>query len=504
MKKTLVLAVCLAVLASGSVFALDLPDALKINGLSVNGTIQTGLRVEGATHHAGNASLDADASAIETPRAFAYSDDIDNGAPFRAQLILQYAFENVGIYTRFRYQPGTGPNPDSTTNTMESFSPFQLGFINKAFIWGTVLDKKVRVSVGKGLNAAWGLFYSNFNPGQVGDFDGKDGVRIEIMPVTGLNVGVFYGSNDIFKNARTDRDFSDLSGRDSRFVLGVKYDQPRFGVVASWYHNFNNFEDDIVGKLARTYTGWTASKTTPTGTIYSPSGNVRNIGQALQNTSDLLIGFKLKPTDSLPLTVDLSVALANLGSMTFAKNVWDDADDPAGTVRKALHYKEGDFKPYWSMAPKLKVAYDINDSFSVSLGLTDMLIADLYYYTENNPADLKDSGPGQLFPVTINIEPGYAINDNFSVAAELSFKINVGGGDQFGFGFKPGAEFNLGNGAKFVVYDELVFYSQSKFTKTETSDLEWQGKHPGVERVLELDGTSGTANTLQFDFVWSF
>jgi hypothetical protein len=497
MKKTLVLAVCLAVLASGSVFALDLPDALKINGLSVNVDLHTGLRIEGNTHWKGNAdALDEDGNrvgvnGIETANAYAYSADVDNGTPFRAQLVLQYAFENIGIYTRFRYDANGAFGNTALSN---------LGFINRAFIWGTVLDKKVKATVGKGLAAAWGLFYSNFTDDQVGDFDGQDGVRIEITPITGLNVGVFYGTGDLFAKAVKPNpnanppvnSYTDVVNKDSRFVLGAKYNHSLFGVVASWYHNFYDFDNDTTRSYTSFPGGWKAS---------GLEGDQTYIAKALPNTSNLLLGFQFKGTESVPLTVDLSVGFANLGSMKVSKNVWDDVE---GAQQEASYYNKGDFNPYWSIQPKLKASYDITEKFSLALGLTDMYFADGYYAEETGDSDLTKNGAGLCFPITINLEPGFAVNDKFSVAAELSFKINAGGSDQFGFGFTPSAEFDLGNGAKFVVFNELVFYGQSKFTKTEQSDLDWQDKHEGVGSVLNINGTSGTVNTLQFDFVWSF
>jgi hypothetical protein len=480
MKKILALFICLAALAAGSAFALDLPDALKLEGLSVSGDIHTGFRVAGGTYDKGT-SIAGVESGAQTAQAFAYSDDVGNGTPFRAQLVLQYAFDNVGIKTRFRYDA----TPDFGTK-----APSELGAINKAFIWGTVLDKKVKATAGKSLDAAWGIFYSDFTDDQVTAFDDRDGVRIEVMPIDGLNVGVFYGSKNLFAATSKTSPYTDLEEQDSRFVLGAKYDHSAFKAVVSMYHNFNDFESDS-GKLARDYSanGWTFSGTTLTG-------NPTHLAEALPNTTNMLLGFQLKPGESLPLQVDLSVAFANLGSMTF-KKAMNDGEEISNA------YKKGDFNPYWSMAPKLKAAYDFNGSFSASIELTDMFIADQFYYAEFDATKLEDSGMGQLFPITINIEPGYVINESLSATCELSFKINAGGSDQFGFGFKPGVEFDLGNGASFVVYDEIVFWGQSKATNPDEG--EWQGKHPGVTGdVLQNNGTSGTENTLQFDFVWSF
>jgi opacity protein-like surface antigen len=123
MKKILALCAGLALLPVSAAFAQDAADAaakpfLNIDGLSVSGSIQTGLRVVGGTHDAGSDFLSID-SGPETVRAYAYSAYIDDGTPFRAQLVLQYEKENFGLKTRFRYQP-------YDNNQMDYNNPFDL------------------------------------------------------------------------------------------------------------------------------------------------------------------------------------------------------------------------------------------------------------------------------------------------------------------------------------------------------------------------------------------
>jgi hypothetical protein len=131
-----------------------------------------------------------------------------------------------------------------------------------------------------------------------------------------------------------------------------------------------------------------------------------------------------------------------------------------------------------------------------------MQFADWYFYEKSGDSDPENNGLGHLFPITINLTPGYKLNDDLGLSAELSFKIHGGGSDQFGFGFKPKAEFSLGDGAKFVVYDNIVFWTQSQLTKDDPGDF--AKDHIGVVHVLQNGGTAGTKNTLQFDFVWEF
>jgi hypothetical protein len=488
-KKILALVVGFAVFTGGSAVALDLPDALKIDGLSVSGTIQTGLQVAGTTHDKGSENAGVDSGA-ENPSAFAYSDDIGDGTPFRAQLVLQYEKENIGIKTRFRYQPvdgGTGTGASSNFG-----NPFSTaaGTINKAFIWGKLLDKTVKVTAGKALDESWALFYSDYDNDAGGTntgFDGKDGVKVEYTGIKGLNVGAFYGAGNLFRDATSGYD-GDVDYSDRRLVIGAKYDHPAFAAVLSIYHNFVDLATPESGN--RNYKFWNGGKDV------NPMTAVDN---ALPNTTNVLLGGQLKPTDSLPLQVDLSVLITGLGSMTANKDLYDGEDIPGA-------YKKGNYNPYWGLQPKIKAAYDINDKLSIAAELTGLQFADWYYYAKaGDSTDIDDKegyGMGNFFPVTINLEPAYALTDDLTVAAQLSFKINAGGSDQFGFGIKPSAEFSLGDGATFVVYDELVFWSQSKATKDDSGDFNTE--HPGVRNVLQNSGTAGTTNALQFDFVWSF
>ncbi|MDR1362421.1 MAG: hypothetical protein LBJ35_00005, partial [Spirochaetaceae bacterium] len=109
MKKFLVLCGGIAIASASAAFALDLPDALKIPGLSVTGDVRTGLRVDGGTFDdfgKDNAfNPDGEESGAVDPYVYAYSDDIDDGTPFRAQLQLVWQRDNLGVKTRFRYRP---------------------------------------------------------------------------------------------------------------------------------------------------------------------------------------------------------------------------------------------------------------------------------------------------------------------------------------------------------------------------------------------------------------
>ena len=91
MKKISSFLVCLALLSAGAAFALDLPDALKIPGLTVTGDVRTGLRVDGGTYDKfgeNDVFGSGKAAGAQVPKVYAYSDDLGDGKPFRAQLQL--------------------------------------------------------------------------------------------------------------------------------------------------------------------------------------------------------------------------------------------------------------------------------------------------------------------------------------------------------------------------------------------------------------------------------
>lgn len=464
MKKFLVLFVGLAILA-GSVCALDLPDALKIPGLDVSGNVRTGFRVTGyATQDLG----DNDGT-TSTPVAEAYSDDPDDGHPIRAQLVLQWTKGNLGVKTRFRWQPdGLDLSSDGTKANLVDVA----GVVNKAFVWGDVLDKKVRVTAGKGLDGTWSYPWGDLSPSDTGNFDDTDGLKVEVKPIDGLNLGVFYGTDNLFSAGVTDE------GRaDRRFVAGAKYGSDRFGLAASLY--WNPSDGDYV--------------------LLNADGDPAyvDLSSALPRTSNLLIGGQVKASDAVTLSVN--IGFTNLGSDTVSDAFYggNDIED----------YKSGDYNPYWFFFGKLNGEYAASDALSVGLTVSDVRVGDGYFYADGDAEEVEDRGLGQFFPITLSPYVGYTLNDDISLGGELGFKINTGGSDQFGFKVKPSAEFSLGSGASFTVYDTLEFYTESKWKK-ESVDPDNTGtyvaKHRGVADVLNLDGHSGSKNTFHIEFAWSF
>jgi hypothetical protein len=519
MKKFLIMSCGIAIISASAAFALELPDALQFPGLTVSGDVATGLRVDGVTKdkapddYKGNFEAGA-----EDVLVYPYSDSIDDGTPFRAQLVLQWERENLGVKTRFRYQPDNGSGSPPGTGNLGGKLDNLNNTVNKAFVWGSILDNMVKVSLGKGLDAQYGLFYEKFSGANadgkgtstnVTDFDGKDGVRLDVtLPfVEGLSFGIFYGSKDLFAKAGTDpaNESYDIDNADRRFVFGAKYVTDSLKIVASLYHNFYDWETENSSQYGNY---WNAkieeledgdgyrilTPDYPNNSGYFTGDALDNLDKALPNTSNLLVGAQYAADK---LTIDLSMAFVNLGAMSIKKSLQFPKDDD---IKGA--YKKGDYNPFWRFAPKIKAAYAIDDKLTVALALTDLSIGDLYWYEETGHANTEDDGAGHLFPITINPSVAYAINDDITTSVDLNFKINSNGSDQFGFGVKPAAEFSLGSGATFVVYDELTFWAKSN------DDADFIKKHGTSSRPNYLNGgnqgVAGTTNTLQFDFVWTF
>jgi hypothetical protein len=494
MKKFLIMSCAIAIISASAAFALDLPDALQFPGLTVSGEVATGLRVEGYTKDKLGDNIsdpDFEAGASDT-WVYAYSDSIDDGTPFRARLTLNWERENLGVTTRFQYVPKNGDLGGKLTDLNNT--------VNQAFVWGSILDKMFKVSLGRGLGAEYKLFYSNFSGADadskgtsknVDNFDGKDGVRLDVtLPfVEGLSFGVFYGSKDMLAKTGSSSNNGgsfDIDNADRRFVFGAKYVTDSLKIVASLYHNFYDWENETSSQYGNYI-----------DTGYFSGDALDNLDKALPNTSNLLVGAQYAADK---LTIDLSMAFVNIGSMNYRKSQnFPNDDDIAGI------YEKGDYNPFWRFAPKIKAAYAIDDKLTVALALTDISIGDLYWYEESKDTTKGewDGGAGHLFPITINPSASYAINDDITASVDLNFKINSNGSDQFGFGIKPAAEFSLGSGASFVVYDELTFWAKSN------DDADFLTKHSdptGRPNALNggNGGASGTTNTLQFDFVWTF
>lgn len=135
----------------------------------------------------------------------------DSGTQSRFNLAGAYSNENVGVTFRLRVQgdfDGAAPAPQI--------------FMNRGFVWAKMFDDMVKVQAGRLGDYTWATWVNYF-----GNLDTKTGVQLQIMPMDGLNFGLFMpvttaavALEDTFKSlvigaAYSAEDFG-------KFVAGVK------------------------------------------------------------------------------------------------------------------------------------------------------------------------------------------------------------------------------------------------------------------------------------------
>jgi len=162
MKKTLVLLLILAV-AGGLAFAQE---------LTWSGQLQTGIFFKGGDN---------------VPQPSATADDDDSGHGVEAKVTALYDAGDWGFKFTPRVVADAVPNIDD---------PFSKAidanlFADNAYGWINFLDKMINVKTGFINDAVWG------NAGQFGEnYDAGLGVRLEVMPIDGLNIGAFFNYPD--------------------------------------------------------------------------------------------------------------------------------------------------------------------------------------------------------------------------------------------------------------------------------------------------------------------
>ncbi|GMO31840.1 MAG: hypothetical protein Ta2F_07560 [Termitinemataceae bacterium] len=528
MKKVITLAAVLSLAAAGAVFALDLPEAMQIEGLTINGEIKTGLNLNGAVTSVkkDKDSVKEDARYVQKPVLSLYSDAIDNGTGFRSDLKIGFEreleFGTIGAKYRLRYDVGQA-NPFSSAG-------FASTFFNKAFIYGKAFDDKLKVSVGRNVDptftSSW-MMYGNalggfdglipiLTPDTWTNFDETDGVTVVLAPVEGLNLGLGLGSKNFIKNAVAKETGSqDISSVLDALIFGASYEkEDLFKVLVSGRYSFytsGGHKGDFLQANAKNI--WDGNRLLQLNE-YSSFTSAGNDG-----TADLFLNF-IMDSEDIPVTVDLFVGVKNLGSTKVANQTYADryakkyteatwiakggtpasyatavASGGDALLNSEVQYEEGKFNPYIFVFPRLSVGYKASEKLGITLTIDDMMLASKYWGANPNETDPTKRGMGLSFPVTIRPEVSFAINESFTAGLELDAYINRHGSKQFQFKVKPSGTFQLGDGAKFVVYDAVNFVTRVKTEKNEESEALFQAA---------FGGHSGVQNDLHFDFVWSF
>lgn len=181
MKKAIVLLLALAVLG-GAVFAQE---------LKFSGYLDTGI-----------AYFD---DGVADPTFGLWGDD--SGTTTRFNLQAAYTNENVGATARLRMQNVDTGSPATGTDHSKVF-------INRAFVWATMLDGNVKAVAGKLGDYTWSSFGND-----IGNFDTLTGLQLMVMPIEGLNFGFFLPADST--PALVEDAFGDIAFGASYSVEGI-------------------------------------------------------------------------------------------------------------------------------------------------------------------------------------------------------------------------------------------------------------------------------------------
>lgn len=185
MKKAIALLLALA-LVGGAVFAQE---------LKFSGYLDTGV-----------AYFD---DGVTDPVLGLWGDDSGQNTRFNLQAAVTNT--NVGATARLRAQGDVGATANATV------------FVNRAFVWATMLDGKVKTVVGKLGDYTWSSFGND-----IGNFDTLTGFQVQVMPIPGLNAGVFLpassGTRALVEDAMKD------------IALGAEYKVEGIGAFRAGYN----------------------------------------------------------------------------------------------------------------------------------------------------------------------------------------------------------------------------------------------------------------------------
>ena len=162
MKKLFIILLVLAV--AGGAFAQD---------LTWSGQLQTGVWFQGGDFPSGTPAVKAD--------------DDDSGHGVEAKITALYDAGDWGL----KFTPRVVADAVPDINDPMSKAIDANLFADNAYGWINFLDKMINVKTGFINDAVWG------NAGQFGEnYDAGLGVRLEVMPIDGLNVGAFFNYPD--------------------------------------------------------------------------------------------------------------------------------------------------------------------------------------------------------------------------------------------------------------------------------------------------------------------
>lgn len=186
--------------AAGGIFA---QETEPLQGLTWSGTVKTGLRFE-----ASNAQGET-----RGPRFDLYNED----AGERTRIDLDFA------YTKDNYGAAIG------LRTNDPFRVPTLDLFRQGYVWAEFADRLINLKLGKIDDPSW----ATTGPEEFrGDFGG--GLRLELKPLEGLNLGFFLNGPEDYLNSSFWQ--HNTIGYAADFfletALGIKYKSPLFAIIA--------------------------------------------------------------------------------------------------------------------------------------------------------------------------------------------------------------------------------------------------------------------------------
>jgi hypothetical protein len=153
--------------------------------------------------------------------ALAWSGYVNTGIEYNSGTeLLTLHNADTGNQTRVRLAAAY-TNGDFGVNFRLQSSDFTAPSLNRAFAWGKFLGGMVKVQVGKVDGGPWTTAY-NGN----GSWDGKTGTILQVMPMAGLNAGIFLPLTNT--GATLTDSFKDLA-------IGFKYTLEGLATIAGTF-----------------------------------------------------------------------------------------------------------------------------------------------------------------------------------------------------------------------------------------------------------------------------
>jgi hypothetical protein len=350
MKKALIVLLILAI--AGGAFAQE---------LTWNGAVKTGLKIVADDAHNG-----------EDITAEFYSDDAE--VPLRLDLNGAYTNNNYGIVFRLRADPAGFATPAG------GVAGGLWEVAHQAYGWITFVDEIIKVSAGKIDDGTWktgGLENYGVN---------GTGIRIEIAPITGLNLGIML-------RAPTDVTNTTFKNFLSETAFGAKYESDLFWVAGallldSTADGLEGLGDDLGVKGAGNPLG-----NLPAGAVDSDHGLVFQAGAGVKPIPGLEVSIEGKAYNASKfadygyfvldekvgyklLSDKLEVGLKSY-QYFFGKD-WSKGINFSGPGYNAD--PDASLKPYIELTPY--VSYDVLDTLNVGVSATIGFLKDTidYYF----------------------------------------------------------------------------------------------------------------------------